>query len=91
MKNKIPIFIFLQALGLSEKKIIYSIKNIKTLENSTKTTINKSTEKALIKLNEITIEQESNIVKLKDIIILNRETEFQDYNKIILYKNNTLS
>lgn len=77
MKNKIPIFIFLQALGLSEKKIIYSIKHIETLKDSTKTAINKSTEKALIKLNEITIEQESNIVKLKFVIISNMRLTFK--------------
>lgn len=65
MRNKIPIFIFLQALGFSEKKIIYSIKHPKFLKNSTKKTITKSTKKALIKLNEITIEQESNIMRLK--------------------------
>lgn len=68
MRNNIPIFVFLQALGLSRKKIIYSIKHIKTLKNYTKTNINKSTEKALIKLNEITIEQESNIKTARNFI-----------------------
>jgi hypothetical protein len=85
MRNNIPIFVFLQALGLSRKKIIYSIKHIKTLKNYTKTNINKSTEKALIKLNEITIEQESNIVRLKDVRISNMRLSFKILKRIIIH------
>lgn len=70
--RKIPILIFLQSLGLSKKKILYSIKHPKTFLNSlifdlkpnTKITIKKSTKKALKCLNEL-LGKKASIVRLK--------------------------
>lgn len=63
MKRKIPIFILLRSLGISMKKIIYTLKHIDYIKKSghkQNSQINIS--KYLTKLNEIVIEKESNIL-----------------------------
>lgn len=62
MKKKIPIITLLKALGLTKKKIYYSIKDIKLIKNISKgTDVNIS--KSLIKINEIILEQKSTIMR----------------------------
>ena len=58
--KKIPIFTFLQALGFTKKKILHSIKNTEFLSNMRQKSPTKSTEKSLIKINEIITEKNSN-------------------------------
>lgn len=70
MKKKIPIFILLKSLGISKKKIIYSLKNIEYLKNFGQTQ-NKSIPKSLTDLNEILIEKESNFLWLKKFYNIN--------------------
>lgn len=65
MKKKIPIFILFKSLGLSRKKIILSIKNPEFLEKSNQIK-NLSIQKSLVKLSEIVIEKESNILRIKE-------------------------
>nr|YP_009540971.1 RNA polymerase beta subunit [Discoplastis spathirhyncha]AYQ93471.1 RNA polymerase beta subunit [Discoplastis spathirhyncha] len=75
MTKKIPILIFLQCLGLSRKKILYSVKNPKTLINclifelkpNSKITVKKSTRKALSNINEI-LGKKSSIKFARDFI-----------------------
>lgn len=63
MKNKIPVLTLLQAMGLSSKKIFYSIKNKEFLTKITKNRTN-SCYKSLRKISDIMGYKESNIVSL---------------------------
>lgn len=58
--KKIPVITLLQALGLTNKKIFFSIKNPELLAKKKNIINNKLTSKAIIKLNEITSEQHKN-------------------------------
>lgn len=63
MKKKIPIFILLRSLGLSTKKITYSLKNIDYIKKSGQIQNSQiNTARYLTKLNEIMVDKESNIV-----------------------------
>lgn len=66
--KKIPIIILLQALGLTSKKIFFSLKNPELLASKKNITNNIFTSKALIKLNEIISEQNKN----KDLVRLEK-------------------
>ncbi len=63
MRNKIPVLTLLQGMGLSSKKIFYSIKNKEFLTNITKNRIT-SSYKSLKKINDILGYKESNIIRL---------------------------
>nr|YP_010700491.1 RNA polymerase subunit beta [Strombomonas costata]WCH63631.1 RNA polymerase subunit beta [Strombomonas costata] len=66
MKNKIPIIILLQAMGLTKKKIIDSSPHNEILLIRSKNNIVSNTVKqALKKINEINIEQEPNLYTFK--------------------------
>lgn len=65
--RKIPIFIILQSLGLSKKKIYYSIKNSDFFIQNKAKSLSKSVKKSLYKLNELTSEQGSNIMQLPQL------------------------
>lgn len=60
--RKIPIFIILQSLGLTKKKIYSSIKNIDFFINYKNKNLSKSVKKSLYKLNELNGEQNSSIM-----------------------------
>lgn len=62
--KKIPILTFLQALGLSQKKIFYSINNFEFLKNLEQGKIVESCEEALSLINEVINEQKLNFVRL---------------------------
>jgi DNA-directed RNA polymerase beta subunit len=64
MKNKIPVLTLLQAMGLSSKKILYSIKSKEFLTNITNTKITSSVQKALKKINDIMFYKQSNVMRL---------------------------
>jgi len=66
MKNKIPVLTLLQAMGLSSKKILYSIKNKEFLTSITNTKIASSVQKALKKMNDIMFYKQANLMRLKD-------------------------
>nr|YP_009144884.1 RNA polymerase beta subunit [Euglenaria anabaena]AKJ83331.1 RNA polymerase beta subunit [Euglenaria anabaena] len=66
--KKIPIFIILQSLGLSKKKIYYSIKNIEHFLNYKTKGLYISVKKSLIKLNEINNEQGINIQSARNFL-----------------------
>lgn len=63
MRNKIPVLTLLQAMGISSKKILYSVKNKEFLRIITKNKIN-SSYKSLKKINDIMGYKESNIMSL---------------------------
>lgn len=65
MKNKIPILTLLQSMGLTKKKIIYSMSYPEFLVKSKNTQILTSTNKALKKLNSLILEQEPNNMRVK--------------------------
>lgn len=62
MRKRIPIYILLRAMGLSKKKIFYSIKTKQFLEKLSQINILK-TEESLKKLNEIVNEKEITLVR----------------------------
>jgi hypothetical protein len=63
MKKRIPIFLLFKSLGLSKKKIIMSIKNPEFFEKVIQIK-NISTQRSLLRLNEIIIDKESNLVRI---------------------------
>lgn len=60
--KKIPILTFLQALGLSQKKILYSVNNNDFLKNLEQGKSINSCEEALFQITEIITEQKLNFV-----------------------------
>nr|AKL79025.1 RNA polymerase beta subunit [Euglena viridis] len=81
MRKKISVDLLLRTLGLSNKKIFYSIKTIEFLEE-TRQTKNLTIKKSLIKLNEIITEKESNISNARNFLY----SKFMDQNKYNLGK-----
>jgi hypothetical protein len=68
MKNKIPIILLLQSMGITKKKIIDSNKYSEILLFKSKNNIvSTTTKQALKKLNEINSEQEPNLKRLAKI------------------------
>nr|YP_010700253.1 RNA polymerase subunit beta [Euglena deses]WCH63397.1 RNA polymerase subunit beta [Euglena deses] len=65
MKKKIPIITLLKALGLTKKKIYYTIKDIKLIKNISKET-DINILKSLLKINEIILEQKSTIMRFQN-------------------------
>lgn len=83
MKNKIPVLTLLQAMGLSSKKILYSIKNKEYLTNITNTRITSSVQKALKKINDIIFYKQSNLMRLNINFIKNKNAIFK-LNKVLI-------
>lgn len=59
--RKMPVFVLLQSLGLSKKKIYYSIKNPDYFISNKNKGLSKSIKRSLLKFNELTTEQVPNI------------------------------
>lgn len=55
--KKVPITILLQALGLTTKKILFSIKKPEIITGKKSNITDKSINKAIINLNKVTIER----------------------------------
>jgi DNA-directed RNA polymerase beta subunit len=62
--KKVPITILLQAIGLTTKKILFSIKKPEIITGKKNSITSKSTNKAILNLNKVTIEKN----KKEDII-----------------------
>lgn len=60
--KKIPITILLQAFGLTIKKIFFSIKNPELITRKKNKINSKSTNKSIVKLNEIITEKNKDIL-----------------------------
>lgn len=62
MKTKIPIYNLIKALGITNKKIIITLKNKKIIKNIQNLNKIQKTETALIKITESLTEKETNLL-----------------------------
>jgi DNA-directed RNA polymerase beta subunit len=63
MKTKIPVYTLLRSLGISNKKIIYSIGNKNNIGNISSMK-NTKVSTALMEISELLLEKETNIMRL---------------------------